>query len=93
MAAVTTQAKYLKFYREGKTFEEAQYRCIEEGGNLLMDDEGEEWHETIASHLERILNGINLRDFAVWMGAYKQDGIWNWVDGKEMYYFLLGFPF
>ena len=78
---MTCKAHYLKLYSGAKSFEEARKRCMEDGGDLAMDNRGREWHETLASYL-----GSRIEEpfFGVLLGMYRKGHDFVWVDGEKI---------
>ncbi|CAG0904848.1 unnamed protein product [Darwinula stevensoni] len=81
LESTTCKAHYLKLHNGAESFEEARKRCMEDGGDLVTDNRGREWHYAIASYLKK---KIKEPFFGVLIGAYRKGNNFVWVDGEEI---------
>ena len=70
---------YSRFIKENKSWSYAKSFCEALGGHLAFI-KSSDVHDFLVEHF---INGI---DYDLWVGAYKDNGIWKWLDGDTFDY-------
>ena len=83
MKVEDTRCHYLKAVTTTSiiSFDAARAACQADGGDLVIDNKGKEWHDFLVSFAKQEFKGPWDR---CWLGATDQakEGVFRWVDGK-----------